>query len=114
VERREFARYTACLEIETREAGASSPCKGNTTDVSLAGCYVATIFPLAVGSQVQFTLWAGDDNIQGRGIVQTCHPGIGMGIQFLSLNYPERRRLAGFLRATTRAASQAALSPYLR
>jgi hypothetical protein len=100
VERREHPRYFASLEIEIKEAGSTFPTKGATTDVSLGGCYVATIFPLAVGSQSQFTMRVAGENIKGRGSVQTCHPGVGMGISFIDLTDQDKIRLDGYFRST--------------
>jgi len=86
MERREHPRYLVSLEIEIREQGSNFSSRGTTTDVSLGGCYVATIFPLAVGSEIEFTLWLHDQAIRGHGSVQTRHPGVGMGIKFNDLS----------------------------
>lgn len=86
MERREHYRYLIALEIEVREAGSNFSSRGTTTDISLGGCYIATIFPLAVGSGISFTLWMGEQPIKGHGTVQTCHPGVGMGVKFTDLS----------------------------
>jgi PilZ domain len=113
MERRRHPRYQVSLEIEVRESATSFSSRGSTTDVSLGGCYVATIFPLAVGSKIEFTMWAGEDSVRGRGTVQTCHPGVGMGIQFLDLDSEARIKLERHLRSATPAESETA-SPFLR
>jgi PilZ domain len=99
VERREHKRYYASLEIEIKEVGSSFPTRGTTTDVSLSGCYVATIFPMAVGARINFTMRVDGEKIKGRGSVQTCHPGVGMGISFTDLTNQDKLRLDGYLRA---------------
>ena len=93
MERREYPRYFASFEIEIKELDGSFPARGTTTDVSLGGCYVATIFPLAVGSQVHFTMQVAGESIKGRGSIQTCHPGVGMGIRFIDLPDRDKRLL---------------------
>jgi len=105
VERRKYSRYFVGLEIEIKEVGSSFLLRGTTTDVSLGGCYVATIFPLAVGSQIHFTIWVADGNVKGCGSVQTCHPGVGMGIQFIELTGEDRLLLDEYLRASEPASS---------
>jgi hypothetical protein len=86
MDRREHPRYMVCLEIEIREATSCFSSRGTTTDASLGGCYIATIFPMSVGSLVNYRLWVGDQPIQGCARVQTCHPGVGMGIQFIDMS----------------------------
>ena len=113
MERREYARYFASFEIEIKELDSSFPARGATTDISLGGCYVATIFPLAVGSQVRFSMYVAGENIKGRGAVQTCHPGVGMGIHFIDLPDRDKRWLEKHLRASVANPPGAAPQPCL-
>ncbi|MBZ5667452.1 MAG: PilZ domain-containing protein [Acidobacteriia bacterium] len=113
MERREYARYFASFEIEIKELSSNFPARGATTDVSLGGCYVATIFPLAVGSQVRFTMQVAGENVKGRGTVQTCHPGVGMGIHFIDLPDRDKRWLEKYLRASVANQPGVALQPCL-
>jgi len=100
MERRKHARFFACLEIEIKELGNSNPARGATTDVSLGGCYIATIFPFAVGSQVHFVMQVAGEAVRGLGTVQTCHPGVGMGIRFIDLADQDKNRLDRYLRGS--------------
>jgi hypothetical protein len=111
VERRECSRYFVGLEIEIKEMGNSFPIRGATTDVSVGGCYVATIFPLALGSQVRFSMRLADENIKGLGSVQACHPGVGMGIQFMELTSEDNLLLDQYLRALLPRSSEN-ISPF--
>jgi c-di-GMP-binding flagellar brake protein YcgR len=111
MERREHPRYQVCLEIEIREKNSTFSSRGSTTDVSLGGCYVATIFPFAVGGSVDFTMWMADEPIRGRGVIQTCHPGVGMGIKFNDLSQEVKQRLDQFLRASSPIPTQSILRP---
>ncbi len=101
MDRRDHPRYLVCLEIELRGAGESFSSRGTTTDASLGGCYITTIFPLATGSLVDFTLWLGDEPIRGRATIQTCHPGVGMGIEFNDLSEGAKQTLDQYLRTST-------------
>lgn len=114
MERRKCRRYSVRVEIEIIEIGSRTPSRGNTMDASLSGCYVATIFPLRIGATVDFTMWIDDGNIKGRGSVQTCHPGVGMGIKFTDLTREAMSRLHDRLHATVLAAPEEALQSYIR
>ena len=114
MERRRCSRYLVCVEIEIRDAGRGAPLRGNTADVSLSGCYVATIFPLPAGATIDFTMWIGDGKIEGHGSVQTCHPGVGMGIKFMDLPAEAIRRLDDYLQASLSAPPEETLRSYLR
>jgi PilZ domain-containing protein len=114
VERRKSQRYSVRAEIEIRELGSRAPSRGNTTDLSLSGCYVATIFPLPMGSTLDFTLWIDNGSIRGRGSVKTCHPGVGMGIKFSSLTNEEACRLKSYVHAAILSAPEERFQPYIR
>ena len=113
MERRNCQRYSVCVEIEVTAMDSHTPSRGNTTDVSLSGCYVATMFPLPMGAAVDFKMWIEDGNIKGRGSVQTCHPGVGMGIQFTDLAREAIGRLDGYLHAAFSLPAEDVLS-YIR
>lgn len=110
MDRREHARYMVCLEIELRESTRCFSSRGTTTDASLGGCYIATIFPLSVGTEVQYTLWLDEKPIRGRALVQTCHPGVGMGIRFDELSDEATILLDQRLRASSTVPTHVAFS----
>jgi hypothetical protein len=114
VERRQDQRYSVRAEIEIRELGSRAPSRGNTTDLSLSGCYVATIFPLPMGSTLYFTLWIDGGNIKGRGSVKTCHPGVGMGIKFSRLTIEETCRLKSYVHAAVLNSPEERFQGYIR
>jgi len=114
VERRECTRYPVSVEIEVTEMGSRLPFRGQTTDISLSGCYVATIFPLPIGAVVDFKMWVGDGNIKGHGSVQTCHGGVGMGIKFTDLTRDAINRLDDYLHAASLVSPEETLQPYIR
>ena len=114
MERRKHARYFTSFEIEIKDMESSFPIRGATTDVSLGGCYVATIFPLAAGSQILFTLFVAGENIKGRGSVQTCHPGVGMGIRFIDLSDRDKLLLEKYLHASVAHQPGLDHQPYIR
>ena len=114
MERRECTRYPVSVEIEITEMGSRIPSRGRTTDVSLSGCYVATIFPLPIGAVVDLKMWVDDGNIKGRGSVQTCHGGVGMGIKFTDLTRDAMNRLDDYLQTASLVAPEEMVQRYIR
>jgi hypothetical protein len=114
MERRECTRYPVSVEIEITEMESRIPSRGRTTDVSLSGCYVATIFPLPMGAVVDLTMRVDDGNIKGRGSVQACHGGVGMGIKFTDLTRDALDRLDHYLQVASSVAPEEVLQPYIQ
>ena len=84
-ERRRYARHRCELPIELRTPGSAFPTQGQTTDVSLGGCYVSTRFNLPVGTKVDLKLWVDGVPLVLQAVVRTSDPGVGQGMQFLNL-----------------------------
>jgi PilZ domain len=80
--RRRYPRHAAQIQIELREQGNDVPMRLATADISRAGCYIEMMMPLAVGTQIQATLWLDTTPIVVHGHVVTCHPQFGNGIVF--------------------------------
>ena len=62
-------------------------------DLSLEGVYVLDPDPLPVGSEIIFTLRAGEQDIALEGVVRHSTDGEGMGIQFTRVSPESKRRL---------------------
>jgi len=62
-------------------------------DLSLEGVFVCDLDPLPVGSEIIFTLRAGDQDISLEGIVRHSVDQEGMGIQFTKVSPESKRRL---------------------
>ena len=84
-DRRRYRRVRCTMPAELRPSRAGYPIQGETTDVSLGGCYVASIFPLPVGTAIEFRCWVDTVLICCNAIVRTSDPGVGNGIEFLDL-----------------------------
>jgi len=68
-----------------------------TTDVSVSGCYVKSLFVLPVGTAVDLKLTVGDGVVLARGTVKTSDQGIGNGIAFTELTEQGRSQLQHYL-----------------
>jgi hypothetical protein len=62
-------------------------------DLSLEGVFVFDSDPLPVGSEIVFTLRAGEQDISLEGIVRHSVDQEGMGIQFTKVSAVSKRRL---------------------
>jgi hypothetical protein len=80
-DRREHIRLKVKLPIELYIEGNDSPLRGTTSDLSLGGCYMETIFPLPIGTNLELKLQL-EDTLLVLGIVVTCDPQVGNGIRF--------------------------------
>jgi hypothetical protein len=75
-------------------------------DLSLEGVYVLDPDPLPVGSELAFTLMAGDTEITLDGVVRRVDEQEGMGIQFLNVSTISKRRLRIHIASLAPAPSQ--------
>jgi hypothetical protein len=62
-------------------------------DLSLEGVFVFDPDPLPAGSEIIFTLQAGDQDISLEGVVRRSVDHQGMGIQFTNVSPVSKRRL---------------------
>jgi CheY-like chemotaxis protein len=88
--RRGQSRHACRLGADVFRAGVPVPNRCSLTDISAGGCYVEMPTPFSVGTEVELVVRTQDMKLKTRGIVQSVHPGFGMGVQ-LTLNSPEDR-----------------------
>jgi len=95
-ERRRHPRYKCVLPVEIRTPGVSFPSQGETTDVSLSGCYISSRFNMPIGTEVELKLWVGDFALKTKAVVRTSDPGVGNGIEFVTLNEDAMQALGNY------------------
>lgn len=83
--RRRRARHKINFNLELRDERTNVPLRVNATDISGNGCYIETIMPMPVGTLLRADFWMEEEHVNTSAIVRTCDPGVGMGIEFLSL-----------------------------
>jgi len=96
-ERRRFPRVAVALQIEVRLEGTDMPLRSQTTDISMGGCYVEMPLTLEIKSQVDMLFWLGGQKVSAQGVVVTCHPQFGNGIEFTSMSLEGQSRLRHYL-----------------
>jgi len=87
------------VQVELHPEGNTTPLRTATSETSLGGCYVETMFTFAVGTMLKMTLWLGDEKVITVGRVATCFPQVGNGIEFTGMNPGDREKLERFLAA---------------
>jgi hypothetical protein len=98
-ERRTERRFP--LPLEARWEGLSGKYAARVSDLSLGGCYIATLAQVAQGEELHFEIrlptgfW-----MPLRGTVVYCQPSLGFGLSFARLTMMERNVLARFLDST--------------
>ena|SRR5579863_8870710 len=97
-EKRRFTRHKVHFPIVISFSDARRPhMQCSSTDIGGRGCYVETLVPLHINSEVVITFWIDSEKIKTTGIVRASDPGVGMGIEFTALEAHIQRRLQAYL-----------------
>lgn len=97
---RKHQRYSCDVGVQIRTERAQNGNWGALADISLGGCYVSSFSPLPPDSIVTLRVKSTDAEINISGKVVTCHPGVGMGIEFSRfITRDDEARLRGLVRA---------------
>jgi len=96
--RRQSGRIKISVPFELYIDGSTSPIRGATADLSLTGCYIESIFPFPVGTDLELRLRL-DDTLLVLGQVVTRDPQVGNGIQFTRMLPEDIEELRAFLEA---------------
>jgi diguanylate cyclase (GGDEF)-like protein/PAS domain S-box-containing protein len=100
--RREYARIKVSVPFEIQADAGDGPARGATTDLSLSGCYIESIFPFPIGTKLDIQLSI-QTTVLISAIVVTCDPQVGNGIRFNTMLAEDREALAAFLEAAEQA-----------
>jgi hypothetical protein len=110
-ERRKYRRYECPGEVHVYQHGSDTPDLGRLTDLSIGGCFVEMLAPLAIGTKVGILLRVGQRRIRGEGIVTAPMPHFGVGIRFLHLEPEHLRQIEELVIALERGAPISAVVP---
>jgi diguanylate cyclase (GGDEF)-like protein/PAS domain S-box-containing protein len=100
--RREYARIKVSVPFEIETQAGCSPIRGATTDLSLGGCYIESIFPFPIGTNLDIRLSIQTTVLISASVV-TCDPQVGNGVRFNTMLAEDREALAAFLEAAQHA-----------
>lgn len=97
-DKRRFARHHVQFPLTVSfPDGQRAHMQCTATDISARGCYIESLVPLAIASNIFITFWLDSDKIRTSGVVRTSDPGVGMGIEFTALTDEIQKRLQAYL-----------------
>jgi hypothetical protein len=95
--RRRYHRHKIAHPLEIRDERVNAPLRINATDMSGNGCYVETMMPLPVGTVLRVDFFLESERIKVTGVVRTCDPGVGNGIEFTGMPPDTKERVQAYL-----------------
>jgi hypothetical protein len=95
-ERRADTRIKMKVPVELYVEGNSAPFRCATSDLSLYGCYIETIFPFPIGTAIELKLQI-NSTLLIVGTVVTSDPQVGNGIKFSKMLPEDIEELRAFL-----------------
>jgi c-di-GMP-binding flagellar brake protein YcgR len=96
LERRKHPRFKVSVPVEIHAEGSAAPLHCATSDLSLGGCYVESMYPFPAGTCLNLKLDASGTLVISAKVV-TCDPQFGNGIQFLRMLPEDCDALGKFL-----------------
>jgi hypothetical protein len=97
-DKRRFVRHKVNFPLTISFNGnARSHMQCSATDIGGRGCYVETLSPLPIGSEIIIMFWVDSEKITTKGIVRASDPGVGMGIEFTTLEMHLQQKLQQYL-----------------
>jgi hypothetical protein len=111
-ERRENPRFKITVPVELYLVGKDMPYRTATSDLSLHGCYIETIFPFPVGTVLELKLQL-KNTLLVLATVATSDPQVGNGIKFTRMLPEDVDELRAFLEVAEKEAAEkeAAVKP---
>jgi c-di-GMP-binding flagellar brake protein YcgR len=108
-ERRTNSRVKVKVPVEVYVEGNTAPFRCATSDLSLHGCYIESIFPFPKGTVLELKLQV-NDTLVIAATVATSDPQVGNGIQFTRMLPEDIEELRVYLAALEKEAAKEAES----
>ena len=96
-ERRDHARFKLKVPVELHFEDNDTPYRGATSDLSLFGCYIESMYPFPVGTTLELKLHVRGSILLALGIIATSDPQVGNGIKFTKMLPEDEAELSAFL-----------------
>jgi c-di-GMP-binding flagellar brake protein YcgR len=96
IERRQNPRFKVSVPVEIHSETSAAPLHCATSDLSLGGCYIESMYPFPAGTCLDLKLDASGSLVISAKVV-TCDPQFGNGIVFLRIRPEDRTTLIKFL-----------------
>ncbi|MGB6545722.1 MAG: PilZ domain-containing protein [Candidatus Acidiferrales bacterium] len=102
-ERRRSVRHTVSAVVQVVDTKSGTRLTTRASDLGLGGCYVDTLTPLPVGTEVKLGLHKDKVLIELTGKIVYSHPGLGMGIAFVEAASEHRAALEEWLNSLSQS-----------
>lgn len=100
-DRRQHKRIKVAVPVQMWTDAGAGPIRCSTSDLSLSGCYIETIFPFPVSTKLDLQLSI-ETTVLIEAIVVTCDPQVGNGIKFIQMLPEDRDALRTFIEVAQR------------
>lgn len=101
---RKSDRLRVNCPVEVTEKGVAAAVRCNMADISPGGCYIETVLPFPVSTELEVSFSPQGFPVKARGTVQYVHPGMGMGLKFVGKDEGPFARLMAILEKQQSAA----------
>ena len=105
-DRRKYSRAKLSVPVEFRTEGSDVASRAATSDLSIGGFYLETMFTMPVGTVLELTLHL-ESPVLAVATVATCDPSFGNGIRFTKMLPEDEEVLQHYLEAQELAARAA-------
>ena len=95
-DRRKSPRIKVSVPVEVHVEGAAAPIHCSTSDISLGGCYIESMYPFRAGTCLELKIQIADTLLVIAKAV-TCDPQFGNGIEFVKMLPEDRVKLTKFI-----------------
>lgn len=97
-EKRRFVRHKVLFPITISFPDGVRPhMQCSSTDIGGRGCYVESLVPLQIGTEIIVTFWIDSQKFTTKAIVRASDPGVGMGIEFTTMEMQIQQKLQEYL-----------------
>jgi len=94
---RKHPRLKIAVPVEAHHPLENYPRRGQTANVSEAGCYIEMVQTLDPATGIGVVLWLDNVRIEARAEVICKHPNVGNGIRFVRMQDADKKKLREFL-----------------
>jgi len=101
-ERRKHPRFKLKVPVEIAVESNDIPLRTATSDLSLEGCYIESMFPFPVGTNLELKLQT-ESTLLILAVVVTSDPQVGNGYKFTRMLPEDIEELARFIEAAKEA-----------
>jgi hypothetical protein len=109
--RRTQSRHACRLGADVYRIGVPVPNRCSLTDISSGGCYVEMPTPMPAGTQVEIVVRVEEMKLRLQGVVQSVHPGFGMGVQLTLKTAEHQDHLQSLIRLLEESAQAPEVGP---